>query len=251
MVELKHAKIAIIIPCYNEQDNIVQVIKELEDFRQFFPNSKFIVINDGSTDNTLDVLKTISKQIVLLNLPCNLGVGGAVQSGFCYAEDNDFDYALKFDGDGQHTIESITVLLECLAKNNIDMVIGSRFCGKQKNGFKSSFARRMGIAFFKYFIALLSGYKPTDATSGIRCYNRNAIKFLTLYYPAFDYPEPEEIILMKKNGFKIMDCPVIMRERLGGTSSINFLKSFYFMAKVAFAIFMISLRSKVQRNKGE
>lgn len=249
MKKLKNSKIAIILPCYNEEKNIIHVINELELLKKEFSFIKFIFVNDGSIDNTLEILKTLGDRIILLNLPCNLGVGGAVQSGFHYVAENDFDYALKFDGDGQHTIESISKLLNALHKNDADMVIGSRFCYKKQDGFKSNFMRRQGINFFKYFIKILSGYKPTDATSGIRCYSKKAIKFLKTYYPAFDYPEPEEIILMKKNDFKIIDCPVVMRERMEGKSSINFLKSFYFMIKVTFAIFMISVRPKILTKK--
>lgn len=244
MNQLQKSKIAIIVPCYNEAGNIIQVIEELESIKQVYCNSDFIIVNDCSTDNTAEIVKNLN--VTFLDLACNLGVGGAVQCGFKYAVENDFDYALKFDGDGQHTVISIEKLLNHMHLENSDMVIGSRFINKDNSGFQSSFMRRLGITFFKYYIGFSCGYKPTDATSGLRCYNKKALNFISKHYPAFDYPEPEEIILMIKHKFKVSEIAVVMRERTSGKSSINLLKSFYFMVKVSFAIFMINCRPKIK-----
>ena len=236
-------KVAVIIPCFNEQDCIVSVIDDIIANTPKGEDWSIIVVNDCSTDGTLKVLHADGRAIVL-DLPCNQGVGAAVQTGFKYAARNGFDYALKFDGDGQHRADNIKVLLKPLKDKEADFVIASRFINDDNVGFKSTFLRRAGINFFRIFIKIFSGFAPTDATSGFRAYNEKALKFATLHYPNFDYPEPEEIVLMKKNGFKIKEVCSEMRERQGGVSSINPLKSVYYMIKVAFAILMVAMRPK-------
>jgi glycosyltransferase involved in cell wall biosynthesis len=181
---------------------------------------------------------------VILDLPCNLGVGAAVQTGFKYAWENNFDFALKFDGDGQHRADYIPALLEVLKNDQADFVVGSRFVDKNTQGFKSTQLRRVGIRFFRFLIKAACGYMPSDPTSGFRAYNRKALKFATSHYPSFDYPEPEELVLMKRNDFRIMDVFSEMRERQGGVSSISMHKGIYYMFKVGFAILMVALRRK-------
>ncbi|MDD5597920.1 MAG: glycosyltransferase family 2 protein [Victivallaceae bacterium] len=236
-------KTAVIIPCFNEQDTICSVIDDILNNMPENEDRQIVVVNDCSTDNTLAELEKDGR-VIILDLPCNLGVGGAVQTGFKYAWKNNFDFAVKLDGDGQHRADCISVLLEVLKNDEADFVIGSRFIDSRKEGFQSTFLRRAGIKFFRLLIELLSGYAPSDPTSGFRAYNRAALKFATLHYPSFDYPEPEEIVLMRKNNFRIKDVFTEMRERQGGVSSISLLKAVYYMFKVGFAILMVASRPR-------
>ena len=233
------------MPCYNEEACIARVIESVT--RQL-PEVWLIMVNDGSTDNTVALIREYAAKndhVILLDLPVNLGIGGAVQTAFRYAARNGFDYAVKVDGDGQHPVDQIPGLLEVLRHDGADMVIGSRFL--KKEGFQSTFCRRLGIAFFRTLNSLLIGQKITDNTSGFRAYSRRAILFAENYYPSFDYPEPEEVILMAKNGFKIVEIPTVMASRQGGTSSISPLKAVYYMLKVFFAVVMAALRPPVVR----
>ena len=236
-------KIAVIIPCFNEQDNIVSVIDDILDNTPKNELWQPIVVNDCSKDDTISVLEADGRAVVL-DLPCNLGVGAAVQTGFRYACKNNFDYALKFDGDGQHRADYIPALLEILKNDEADFVIGSRFIDNNAEGFQSTSLRRIGIKLFQILIKVVSGYSPSDPTSGFRAYNRKALNFATRYYPSFDYPEPEEVVLMKKNNFRIKDVFTEMRERQGGVSSISLFRAVYYMFKVGFAILMVASRSK-------
>lgn len=234
---------AVIIPCFNEQDSIGGVIADVSNNLPENEDWRIVAVNDCSTDNTLAELEAAGRAVIL-DLPCNLGVGGAVQAGFKYAWENGFDFAVKFDGDGQHRADAIAALLEVLKNGEADFVIGSRFIDRKGEGFQSTSLRRAGIIFFRILIKLLSGFTPSDPTSGFRAYNRKALRFATLHYPSFDYPEPEEIILMRKNEFRIKDVFTEMRERQGGMSSISFFKAIYYMFKVGFAILMIASRPK-------
>lgn len=231
-------KILIIIPAYNEQANIGSVIKDL---KQNCPQHDILVINDGSTDNT----SVLTKKAVIrtIDLPINLGIGGAVQTGFIYADSHNYDIAVQFDGDGQHKASQISVLIAPISDNTADVTIGSRFLGK-KIGFRSTFIRRLGIKFFKILNSILIGQKITDNTSGFRAYNRKAIKMLAENYPS-DFPEPEAVILLGKNGFKIKEIFTAMDERIGGTSSIHGIKSIYYMIKVSIAILITSIKPKI------
>ena len=238
-------KTALLMPCYNEEACIARVIESVT--RQL-PEVWLIMVNDGSTDNTAALIREYAVKndhVVLLDLPVNLGIGGAVQTAFRYASRNGFDYAVKVDGDGQHPAAQIPELIEVLRRDGADMVIGSRFL--KKEGFQSTFLRRLGIAFFRTLNSLLIGQRVTDNTSGFRAYSRRAILFAEKYYPSFDYPEPEEVILMAKNGFKIVEIPTVMASRQGGTSSISPLKAVYYMLKVFFSVIMAALRPPVGR----
>lgn len=236
-------KIAVIIPCFNEQDNIINVIDDILNNMPENEDWRPIVVNDCSTDETLAKLQADGRAVVL-DLPCNLGVSAAVQTGFRYAWENNFNFALKFDGDGQHRADYIPVLLDVLKNDEADFVVGSRFLDNNTHGFKSTSLRRVGIRFFRFLIKSVSGYTPSDPTSGFRAYNRKALKFATCHYPSFDYPEPEELVLMKKNEFRMKDVFTEMRERQGGKSSISTCRGIYFMFKVGFAILMVGLRPK-------
>lgn len=229
--------IRIIIPCFNEEGCIQNILNELH---TRVPTPNILVIDDGSTDHTASKA-TECRDITLIRLPVNLGVGGAVQTGFMYARDHDDDIAVKFDGDGQHDPNSISTLLQPLVNDQADIVIGSRFL-REYPGYKSTLLRRIGIKVLQFIAWFLTGQKITDPTSGLRAYNSKAIKFMADHYPSFDYPEPEEIILASKNGLRITEVPVLMRERQSGVSTISSAISVYYMLKVTLAMLFISLR---------
>ncbi len=226
----------IIIPAYNESENIE---KTVEDIKKNAPDFDYIVINDCSKDNTLEILK--NHQYNYINLPINLGIGGAVQTGYMYAEKYGYDVAVQVDGDGQHDAAFLSMMADYLEKNELDMVIGSRFIDKE--GFQSSFLRRIGIVYFTVLIKLLTGKTITDPTSGLRMAGKRVIKLFASEYPR-DYPEPETAVTAINNRMKVEEIPVIMRERQGGVSSIHGFKSVYYMVKVTLAIVIEALRGK-------
>ncbi|MBE6367383.1 MAG: glycosyltransferase family 2 protein [Lentisphaerae bacterium] len=237
---MNYQNVFVIVPCYNEE---LCIKKTLLDLRQTCPDIKIIAVNDGSSDNSLQQLKSIEDpQLVVLDIPINSGIGTAVQTGLLYASRNHAEYAVKFDGDGQHLATEIVDLLNTLMTTSTDLVIGSRFL-INNSGFKSSFMRRIGIRLFKYLSGLLTGVPISDATSGFRAYNRRGLEFAAEYYPSFDYPEPEECILFLRNNFIVREIPCKMAERQGGTSSIKSYKALYFMVKVSLAMIMERFRS--------
>ncbi|MCP3965330.1 MAG: glycosyltransferase family 2 protein [Lentisphaerae bacterium] len=233
-------EICIIVPCYNEQENIKNVIDDIIDNTPSKEKWTVLVVNDCSIDSTGFEANSTGKADVL-DLPCNLGIGGAVQAGLKYAARYNYDYAVKFDGDGQHLAKNIETFIQELKSDKADVVVGSRFCTKH-NGFKSTFMRQVGIKYFQWLIKLLTGKTFTDSTSGFRAYNKKALKFMSKHYPAFDYPEPEEIILLNKNKFRIMEIPCEMRKRQGGVSCLSSNRAVYYMIKVSFAILMAAAR---------
>ena len=242
---MKDSKIALLIPCYNEEECIENVINQIT---RALPDVWLCIVNDCSKDRTAEIVRKAAagnEHVVLLDLPVNLGIGGAVQTAFRYAARNGFDYAVKVDGDGQHPISELPKLLAPLEDDSADMVIGSRFL--EKEGFQSTFIRRFGINFFRILNSLLIGQKITDNTSGFRAYNRKALCFAEDHYPSFDYPEPEEVILMAKNGFRIKEVPARMESRQGGVSSISPLKATYYMLKVCFSVLMAASRKSLRR----
>jgi glycosyltransferase involved in cell wall biosynthesis len=238
-VGIPENKTLIIVPAYNEEENIREVIQKL--YRQN-KGWDVVVVNDASTDNTSAIARGTGHAAVI-DLPINLGIGGCVQTGFRYARKKGYDFALQFDGDGQHSAEEIYKLLEIVTGGEADVAIGSRFRQKH-DGFKSSAYRRAGIRIFEWFSYILIHQRITDHTSGFRAYNRKAIGFLANHYPS-DYPEPEVIIILGKNGFKIRETFTQMHERKGGVSSIPLTKGPYYMIKVMLAMFMSSIRSKI------
>lgn len=225
----------IIIPAYNESENIE---KTVSDILNKAPNFDYVIINDCSTDNTLEICHNNGFNVI--NLPINLGIGGAVQTGYKYAYNNGYDIAVQVDGDGQHDPAFLEEMSETLISQKANMVIGSRFL--KKEGFQSSTIRRVGINHFTRLIKLLTGTKITDPTSGLRMVNSDIIEMFALNYP-HDYPEPESAVRVLKSGKIIVELPVIMRERQGGTSSIKFFGAIYYMIKVTIAILMECFRN--------
>ncbi len=230
----------IIIPAYNEADNIATVIASLTSLKA---DLEILVVNDGSKDETVSRARACDR-VTVIDLACNLGIGGAVQTGFLYALQNDFDVAVKFDGDGQHLASEIELLLDALSAKKVDVVIGSRFL--TAGGFRSTFSRRMGIRLLELVNSICLGRRLRDNTSGFRAYNRKAIEFLAKNYPAIDYPEPEEVVLLARNGFNVIETAVAMAPRQGGSSSISTGRSLHYMAKVLLAILMTHLRPSVK-----
>lgn len=233
--------ICVIVPCYNEGGNIVSVIREVA---AALPGACILVVDDHSHDGSGELADATGLAKVI-TLPVNLGVGGAVQTGFKYAVRRHYRYAVKFDGDGQHPANQIIDLIRPLEEGKADVAIGSRFLADD-GGFKSSFFRRLGIVIFRVVNSLLIRQLITDNTSGFRAYNRKSLRFMELHYPAFDYPEPEEVVLLGCNDFRICEVPVKMRERRSGASSITVKRSLYFMFKVLFSVFMVALRPKIR-----
>ena len=233
-------RVLIIIPAYNESGNIERVVDHIV---KYYPEYDYIVINDGSKDNTRDICRDRGYQY--LNLSINLGIGGAVQTGYKYAKDKDYDVAVQIDGDGQHDIAYLERMIKILQKKEADIVIGSRFI--EKEGFQSSAARRIGIKILSGLIFLCTGYRIKDVTSGFRAVNKKFIEIYSKNYPN-DYPEPEAIVSAVMHRGVIKEYPVIMRERERGKSSINFLKSVYYMIKVTLAIIVCRISFGVRRD---
>jgi glycosyltransferase involved in cell wall biosynthesis len=222
--------ILVIIPAYNEEGSVGKVVK---DIKTYFPQADSLVVNDGSSDLTPE--KARDSGATVLNLPFNLGIGGAMQAGYKYAFEKGYEIAIQVDGDGQHDPKEIPKLLKALGEKEVDMVIGSRFIGDSE--FKSSMMRRVGISIFSRVISLIVGQKITDPTSGFRAANRKAIQLFAFDYPQ-DYPEPEVLVLLYKCGLKVAEVPIGMSKRYAGESSITKLRSIYYMVKVLLAIFV-------------
>lgn len=224
----------VIIPAYNEESNIEKTVERLKEYRQ---NFDYIVINDCSTDHTRKICE--QNQYHHINLPINLGIGGAVQTGYLYAWENGYDAAVQVDGDGQHDPAYLKEMVRVMEEQQAAMVIGSRFI--RKEGFQSSFTRRLGIRYFTWLIRLLTHQTITDPTSGLRLVNREVIELFTRHYPK-DYPEPESAVCILRKQKKVVEIPVMMRERTGGVSSISPGKSIYYMIKVTLAILIEGIR---------
>jgi len=224
----------IIIPAYNEEANIEKTVRAIQKDAEGFD---YVIINDCSVDKTRMICEENGFNVI--NLPINLGIGGAVQTGYRYAYEQGYDVAVQVDGDGQHDPEFLNIMADYLIKNELDMVIGSRFI--EKKGFQSSRARRIGINFFSALIKLLTGKRITDPTSGLRMIGRNVMAIFARDYPR-DYPEPESVVAVLRQNLKVEEIPVIMHERMGGVSSISLKKSVYYMIKVTLAILIERIR---------
>ncbi len=233
-------KVLLIIPAYNEEENILNVYNTIQDYNKK-NKTKYdvIVINDGSKDRTEQIL--CDNNIPHIKLIQNLGIGGAVQTGYKYAYNNGYDVAIQFDGDGQHNVECVKDLLKPIIDEDYDLVIGSRFIKKDKDNFKSTFARRIGINIISFFIKVFTWFKIYDPTSGFRAANKKVIKMFVNSYPT-EYPEPVSEVAIIKNKFKIKEVHVKMSERQGGKSSIHAWKNAYYMINVTISMFIESIK---------
>ena len=233
-------KTLVLIPCYNEEANIVRVVERL---KSTCPDVDYLVINDCSRDRSEEILRENGYNY--LTLPVNLGIGGGVQCGYRYARANGYDITVQMDGDGQHDPAYLNKVVGPVARGEMDMCIGSRFI--KKEGFQTSFMRRVGIRWLSGMIRLLCGKRVLDVTSGFRATNLAMTAYFAQHY-ATDYPEPEAILAASLAGFRVGEAPVIMRERQGGVSSIHSFKSAYYMIKVSLAL--IIDRLSIRKVKG-
>lgn len=226
----------VIIPAYNEAWNITHLIKELKSKGKW----DILVVDDASTDGTGRLAEKTNMAHVI-RLPHNLGIGGCVQTGFKFVNIHKYDYVIQVDADGQHSVDQIERLVKLVKLDKADVVIGSRF-NKKHNGYRSSYTRRVGIKLFEWMGLMLIKQRIKDHTSGFRAYNRTAVKFLSQNYPV-DYPEPEAIVLMGKNGFRISEVFTRMNPRKGGKSSLR-KRGLFYMLKVSLGMIMTYLRPK-------
>lgn len=228
-------KTLIIVPAYNEEKSIYNVVTSIK-FN--IPWADVVVINDGSKDNTYLEAKKAGAKVI--NLIENLGIGGAVQSGYIYALKKEYDIAVQVDGDGQHNPADLNLLLREIEKGNTDMVIGSRFV--EETGYKASAFRNIGIKYFSNLVSKLCGKSYYDTTSGYRLVNKKGIELFSSYYPK-DYPEVETIVYACKKGLNVKEVKVNMNERESGKSSITPIRAIYYMAKVTMSTLNVAFRS--------
>jgi len=237
----------VIIPAYNEEAALPRTIASLQGLPQGF---ELLVVNDGSRDKTGEVAQQLAGTsrlpLHVIHLPVNCGIGVAVQTGYLFAATRrGYTFAIQFDADGQHDASYILALLAACEKHQLDLCVGSRFLTPKSAGFRSTFARRLGIRFFAWLISLLSGDRVTDPTSGLRCAGPRAWASFACHYPE-DYPEPESLFWCARNGLRIGETPVCMHERQGGISSIHRWGIAYYMLKVSLSIVLDRLRAREQ-----
>jgi len=230
VAELAELKRLAIVPALNEEATVGRVIDEI---RAFDPGFDILVVDDGSTDRTAGLAADRGAHVV--RLPFNLGIGGAVQTGYRFAFERGYDVAVQVDGDGQHDPSQLSAILAPVLAGDADVCVGSRFAGGA--GYQSSFARRVGIKLFARVVSAVVRQKVTDTTSGFRAVNRKGIALFAADYP-HDYPEVEATVMSVKHKLRLREVPVAMRERAGGSSSITALRSIYYMTKVLLAIFV-------------
>lgn len=233
-------KVLLIIPAYNEEDCILKTYKKIIDYnKKNKTNYDVIVINDGSKDKTEMILN--NNNVPHIRLIQNLGIGGAVQTGYKYALYNDYDIAIQYDGDGQHDVSYVEKIIKPIVKGEANLVIGSRFVEKDDKNFKSTFARRVGINIISFFIKLFTGKKIYDPTSGFRAVDKKIIELFSNNYPT-EYPEPVSEVSILKKKYKISEVLVKMHERQGGKSSIHAWKNAYYMINVTISMFIESIK---------
>ena len=228
-----------IVPARNEEGAVGLVVEEL---RVFDPELDVLVIDDGSEDAT--AANAAAAGAAVVRLPFNLGIGGAVQTGFKYALEQGYDTVIRLDGDGQHDPQEIPQLLAPLARGEADVVVGSRFANGNDGDYRPAFARRAGIRWFARLVSLLTRQKLTDTTSGFQAVNARAIRLFAADYP-HDYPEVEAAVMVVRHKLRIMEVPVRMRGRETGESSITAFRSFYYAIKVTLALLVGIFRRRV------
>lgn len=230
----------IIIPCYNEEDSIEKLLAELlaSDYSETYSIHP-VVVNDKSTDNTLEIIKRFP--VFILDLPINLGIGGAMQTGYKFAFSKGADLVVQMDGDGQHPPSELGKLLSAHESSGYDVVIGSRFIDKK--GFQSTILRRSGIKYLCLLSKIFTGRSIKDITSGFRLLNKRALTIVANDYPD-EFPEPDSLITFTQRGLSIMEVPVIMRDRQGGKSSIQYVSQLYYITKVTLSMFFSYLKNR-------
>ena len=229
-------RVLVIIPAYNEEETIGGVIAAL---KTHVPDYDIVVVDDGSLDKTARVVKAYPP-VALVRLPYNLGIGGAMQTGFKFALRNGYDIAVQCDADGQHPVDQLPLLVERLCKEDTDMVIGSRYVADSE--YAPSFCRRVGKSVLSRLVNLLIGGGITDTTSGFRAVNRKALQVFARRYPD-DYPEAEALVILHMAGLRAVEIPVHMLPRQGGVTSIRAPHAVYYMVKVGLAILVDLFRS--------
>jgi glycosyltransferase involved in cell wall biosynthesis len=236
---LRELRRVAIVPALNEEHTIGSVIAEL---RSFDPGLDIVVVDDGSVDGTARVARGAGARV--LRLPFNLGIGGAVQTGFRFAFEHGYDIAVRVDGDGQHDPSQLGLVLDPVLNGDADIAVGSRFTDVTASGYRSSRSRRIGIRLLAWVVSRIVGRRVTDTTSGFQAVNRNGIALFARDYP-HDYPEVEATVMVFRHRLELVEVPVQMRERGGGRSSITALRSVYYMVKVLLAIFVGLFRRNV------
>jgi glycosyltransferase involved in cell wall biosynthesis len=225
-----------IVPAWNEARDLPRVLGEL---RETAPGWEVCVVDDGSTDSTADVARNAGA--VVLRLPVNLGIGGAVQTGYLWARDHGYDIAAQVDGDGQHDPAYLAAAARLVIDGEADVVVGSRYLGA--GGFQSTALRRSGARYLSWFLRLRCGARTTDPTSGFRIAGRRAIEYFAANYPS-DYPEPEAIALAIRRGLRVREVPVVMRSRQHGASSISPARTLYYLIKVSIALLLLPVERR-------
>ncbi len=229
-------RVAAIVPAFNEARNLPGVVAAL---RREAPDCDVCVVDDGSSDGTAEVAARLGAAV--LRCPLNLGIGGAVQTGYLWARDHGHDVAVQIDGDGQHDPAYLGAALQPIAEGKADVVIGSRFLSGE--GYRPTALRRAGIRYLSWFLRLRCGARVTDPTSGFRAAGRRAIELFAARYPS-DYPEPEAVALAQSAGLRIAEVPVRMAERAHGASSITALRTLYYLVKVSLALLVMPGRRR-------
>jgi len=217
-----------VVPAYNEQESIGILIEEM---KKAVPGLAIVVVSDGSVDRTVEVARDAGARV--LDLPCNLGVGGAVQAGFRYAYEQGYEYAIRCDGDGQHPPSEIPNLIEGMKRFNVDMIIGSRHLSDKV--YKNTLVRKCGIKCLSAFLSLICRRTVTDPTSGFQMLSRSLLYLFSKSYP-HDYPEPEALALMRRQGYDYAEVPACFRERMAGESTIRSWGTLYYVIKVFIAL---------------
>jgi glycosyltransferase involved in cell wall biosynthesis len=237
----EHSSYLAVIPAYNESATIADVIKALHEHA---PSFDAVVVDDGSTDGT--AVLAVDAGATVIKLPFNVGIGGAVQTGFVYAREHGYDFLAQVDGDGQHDSIELERLIATMETEAVDVVCGSRFLGEERH-YRAPISRRTGIRIFSFLLSRMVGMKVSDPTSGFRLYNRRAIELFARHYP-HDYPEVEAVLILHRNRLRMREVPVKMHLRGGGISSINAARSVYYMVKVMLALFVGLGRARVAVN---
>lgn len=229
-------RVLAILPAYNEARNLPAVAAAL---RRAMREVDVCVIDDGSTDETSHVATALGLSV--LRIPMNLGIGGAVQTGYLHARDQGYDVAVQIDADGQHDPAFLPALLAPVLEGRADLVVGSRFL--ESGGYRSTPLRRAGIRYLSCILRLRCGARVTDPTSGFRAAGRRAIALFARHYPS-DYPEPESIALAQRQGFAVVEVPVRMAQRAHGASSITWAHSLYYLVRVSLALILLPARDE-------